>query len=388
LLALFACGRTGNDPWIISAPAGERYVTIDMKGETVLPNGRIITPAGKSIVVAPHPYGLALSPDGNIAITANSGVSPLSITIIRNILTDHPEVLQVPPGPATDEGVLASVFMGLAVSNDNKTVYVAGGQENRIFIFDLATGEKKGSIDCAYSSDSIDYSDGYIGDLVLSANGKKLYAVDQIGFRMIIASTETGKVEHHVPVGRYPFGICLSPDGKKAYVANVGMFQYSLLPGITSENMAEKAVKYPVFAYGSKEMIEGIENDSISVPGLGEMNAPESFSVFTISLGDPDQPEVIAKTKTGHLVGSLIEGLPAVGGASPNSLAASDEYIFVSNGTNDNISVISIKKDTVVSTIYLKPDKRIRQFRGAIPFGLTLSPDRKRLYVGHRDSTP
>ena len=369
------------DLWILSAPSGERFVTIDKTGETVIPNGRLVTPAGKSIVVAPHPFGLTLSPDGNTAITANSGTSPLSITIVRNILSENPEVQQIPPGPATDRGILASVFMGLAVSNDNSVVYVAGGQENKIFIFDLQTGEKKGFFDCSFVSDSVDYSHGYIGDLILSKDGERLYAVDQIGFRMVIIDTKTGRLEHSVPVGRYPFGICMSPDEQKVYVANVGMFEYSLIGGLTEENIAEKALKYPPFGYGSKEMIEGIENDSVSVPGLGEMNAPEAFSVFTISLADPAKPEVVARTKTGNLVGALVEGIPAVGGASPNSLAATGKYVFVTNGNNDNISVISIEKDTVVHTIYLKPDPRVKQFRGVIPFGLTLSPDNKRLFV-------
>jgi YVTN family beta-propeller protein len=231
------------DPWVAHAPAGDRFVEVNHKGETVIPNGRILTPAGKSIVVAPHPYGLSLSPDGNTAVTANSGTSPLSITIIRNILSDNPEVQQVPPGPSTDEGVLASVFMGLAISNDNSEVYVAGGQENRIYIFDVQTGEKKGYIDCSYKSDNVDYTHGYIGDLALSDDGKKLYAVDQIGFRMVIIDMESKKLEHNVPVGRYPFGICLSPDEKKVYVANVGMFEYSIYDGITAENIMEKAQK-------------------------------------------------------------------------------------------------------------------------------------------------
>ena len=384
LLLFFSCSTKKSDeagPWIISTPAGERFVSIDKTGETVLPNGRIITPAGKSIVVAPHPYGLTLSPDGNTAITANSGINPLSITIIRNILSDNPEVQQVPPGPDTDEGVLASVFMGLAVSNDNSVVYVAGGQENEIYIFDLKTGAKKDSINCSFVSDSVNYSHGYIGDLVLSKDGKKLFAVDQIGFRMLIINTETRKLEHNVPVGRYPFGICLSPDEQKIYVANVGMFQYSMIPGITEKNVVAKALEYPAFAYGSKEMIEGIETDSVKIPGLGEMNSPDAFSVFTVNLANPEKPEVVAKSKTGHLVGALVEGIPAVGGASPNSLVATDKYVFVTNGTNDNISVISIEKDTVVNTIFLKPDERVKQFRGVIPFGMALSPDNKKLFV-------
>jgi YVTN family beta-propeller protein len=198
---------------------------------------------------------------------------------------------------------------------------------------------------------------------------------------MIIVNTETNQPEHHVPVGRYPFGICLSPDEKKVYVANVGMFQYSMIKGITQENVVEKALEFPPFAYGSDEMVEGIHTDSLEIPGLGEMNSPEAFSVFTISLENPNEPEVIAKTKTGHLVGAMVEDIPAVGGASPNSLVATTDYVFVTNGTNDNISVISIEKDTIVDTIYLKPDKRIKQFRGVIPFGLALSPDNQKLYV-------
>ena len=384
LLGIFlisSCTQNKTNPWIATAPAGNKFVKIDKNGKTIIPNGRIVAPAGKSIMVAPHPYGLTLSPDGNTAVTANSGIRPLSISIIRNILSANPEVQQVPPGPHNDKGVLESVFMGLAISPDNKVVYVAGGQTNKIFVFDIETGDKKDSIDCAFKNDNFDYTHGYIGDLTISKDGKKLYAVDQIGFRMVIADTETRELEHNVPVGRYPFGICLSPNGQKVYVANVGMFQYNLIDGITEKNIVEKAIDFPAFAYGSKEMVEGIKNDSVSIPGLGEMNSPEAFSVFTVSLENPGSPKVIAKTKTGYLVGEKVEDIPAVGGASPNSLAATNKYIFVSNGTNDNISVISIEKDTVVNTIYLKPDERIKQFRGVIPFGLTLSPDKKRLYV-------
>jgi DNA-binding beta-propeller fold protein YncE len=367
--------------WIVSSPAGSAYTRIDRTGKTVIPNGRIVEPAGRSIVIAPHPYGLTLSPDGNVAVTANSGINPLSITIIRNILSANPDVQQVPPGPSTDRGVLASVFMGLAVSPDNKTVYVAGGQENKVFLFDIASGEKKGEIDCAVTEGGIDYTHGYIGDLKLSKDGKRIYAVDQIGFRMVILDTESRKLLHSVAVGRYPFGICLSPDEKKVYVANVGMFQYSLIKDGNGREAKLKLLDFPAFGYGSKEMMEGISNDTMQVNGLGDPNVPESFSVFAIDLSGNGTPTVTARIKTGQLVGSMVEGFPAVGGSSPNSIVSTGKYVFVSNGNNDNISVISLEKDTVVATISLKPDRRVRQFRGVIPFGLAVSPDQERLYV-------
>ena len=96
LLLITSCNTQNNSEqnelWILSAPAGNKFTKIDKKGKTVIPNGRYITPAGKSIETAPHPYGLTLSPNGNIAVTANSGTSPLSITIVRNILSQNPDV--------------------------------------------------------------------------------------------------------------------------------------------------------------------------------------------------------------------------------------------------------------------------------------------------------
>ena len=380
LLVVSSCtDKNKNQVWLTQAPAGSQITKTDKEGKTVIPNGRFITPAGKSFVTAPHPYGLTLSNDGTIAVTANSGTNPLSITIIRNLQSDSVTIQQIPPGANTDGDVLGSVFMGLVISPDNKTVYVSGGETNQIYLFNVHTGDSLGIIDCSFVSDSVNYSDGYIGDMVLSKDGKRLYAVDQIGFRMVIIDTEKRKLIHSVPVGRYPFGIQLSPDEKRIYVANVGMFQYGWIKSADSNKITP--LDFPAFAYGSKEMKEGIKNDTIVIPALGDPNHIDAFSLFTIDLQNPDNPKVIAKTKTGHLVGSMVEDFPAVGGSSPNSVVTTENYVFVSNGNNDNISVISTKADTIIHTIKLIPDERVKHFRGIIPFGMALSSDQKRLYV-------
>ena len=138
LAALPACHRTGTPaPTVLSAPADGLYAHIDTAGTTVIPNGRFIRPFGRTVTVAPHPFGLALNRTGDLAITANSGTEPLSISIIENLGSPEPFVRSIPPGPTTDDGVLASVFMGLAISPDDRIVYVAGGQENGIFLFDI-----------------------------------------------------------------------------------------------------------------------------------------------------------------------------------------------------------------------------------------------------------
>ena len=168
--------------WISRAPAGSEYCTIQEDGKSILPNGRILTPRGKTLRIAPHPYGLVLSPDGGMAISANSGNRPFSLSFISELLSDTPSVRQIPEGSNNDEDLLGAVFMGLAVSPDNKILYASGGQENKIYLFNPENGEKLGEIDCAVQVDGRDYTQGYIGDLCLDEEGETLYALDQIGF--------------------------------------------------------------------------------------------------------------------------------------------------------------------------------------------------------------
>jgi YVTN family beta-propeller protein len=377
---LSGCRNGKNDLLVLSAPAGSSYTSVNKDGVTVIPNGRLLTPSGKNLVVAPHPFGLALSRNGEIAVTANSGVRPLSISIIRN-LTSAPEIIQVPPGYTNDAGVLESVFMGLTISPDNDKVYVAAGQENSILVFDLKTGNKLDSVDCSVSEDGTRSPDGYIGDMTISGDGNYIFAVDQTNFRLIIVDTRKMQVINSVPVGRYPFGVALTRDEKKVYVANVGMFQYSKIGNIEETSDYKKALDFPAFGYNTEEMRNGINTDSLVIPGLGDPNSDKAFSVWAISIEDMSHPKVTARIKTGNLVGQMVEGIPAVGGSSPNSLVATTDYIFASNGNNDNITVINIKNDSIIKEVFLKPDETLKHFRGVIPFGLAVSPDEKKLFV-------
>jgi YVTN family beta-propeller protein len=381
VILILSCNRSEHRLSVLSAPAGDQYTTINKAGITVIPNGRLLTPAGVSTEVAPHPYGLVVSDDGSFAVTANSGVRPLSISIVKGLQSAHPSVLQVPPGPFNNNGILASVFMGLAISPDCKLVYVAGGQTNKVFVFSADDGKKVDSVDCSREHGVLKHPDGYIGDMVLSKNGRYLFAVDQTNFLLLIIDAVKMQVAASVPVGRYPFGLALSPDEKQVYVANVGMFAYRKIDSVESTKDYGRALSYPPFAYGSKEMKEGVTIGSVKVPGTGDPNVPESFSVWSVSIKDVIHPSVVAKIKTGVLVGEKVEGIPAVGGSSPNSIVATSEYVFASNGNNDNISVIDISNNRIIKHIPLHLDEAVRHFRGVIPFGLAVSPDQRRLYV-------
>jgi YVTN family beta-propeller protein len=365
--------------WIASAPAGDQYCFIK-SNEAILPNGRFVRPMGRTTRIAPHPYGLVLSKDGTLAATANSGTNPFSISVIHHPFTDSMTVMQIPNKPKTDDDLLSAVFMGLAISSDNQSIYVAGGQTNKIFVFDTKSGNKLREISCHSNQKGFDYNDGYIGDMVMSHDGKKLYAVDQIGYRIIEVDLASFQIINQWHTGRYPFGITLSPDDTRMYVANVGMFQYSYVNHMDSTNLKSKPLDFPAFAYGTDAMKNGIDTGSTHVSGLGDMNSDDAFSVWAYDLKSV-KDQALSKTKTGFLVGDKIDGIPAVGGSSPNSIVATDKYVFVSNGSNDCISVLDAATNTLIKNIPLMLDERLGHLKGMIPFGLALDHDQKNLFV-------
>ncbi len=195
---------------------------------------------------------------------------------------------------------------------------------------------------------------------------------------MVRIDLATRKITASVKVGRQPFGLSLSPDGKTAFVANVGMYEYPLITGATPENYDSLMISHHPYGDNTPESINGTVVEGRTIPGVGSPLHPDAMSVFTVDL---ESNRVIDKFKTGFQIGQMIEEAEVVGGASPNSIAVGSEYAYVSNATNDNISVIDYKNHKISGTIQIHVDRRIDKYRGLLPFGLTLSGDEKTLYV-------
>ena len=84
------------------------------------------------------------------------------------------------------------------------------------------------AINCQATGNGNKYSYGYIGDMVLTKDASTLYAVDQTGFWMIVLDTRTNKIVRNIPTCRYPIKICMPPDEKRIYMANVSVFEYKV----------------------------------------------------------------------------------------------------------------------------------------------------------------
>jgi len=374
LLVLFVGCEIKPTVETIQAPGSDRYCEVIVGGESVIPSGRIVKPIGEVIRITHDPFGLALSPDGSIALAIHDNVLSL-------INTDNPsQVTRLPSydGKLKNPFEKKGSFMGAAILKNNKIAYLSGGDSGDIIKFNLENLLSEKRISINGWSQNKKYEDSFLGDILLSGDEKLLYILDQFNFRFVIFDIQKNKISHSIPVGRFPFGLDLSPDEKFAYVANVGIYDYPLAPGLTHENLEEKGLDFPPYGIPSEEAEKGVVVDGRMIPGLGSPHVPEAVSVWTIDL---KSNRVIAKEKTGYRMGEMVEGLEVEGGASPNSIAAGKDKVFVSNATNDNLSVLDKDTGKILATIPLPLDPHIDAYRGMIPFGLTLSHDEKRLYV-------
>ncbi|HEV2353396.1 MAG TPA: phosphoesterase, partial [Puia sp.] len=266
----------------------------------------------------------------------------------------------------------------VAFGPDNQTVYLSGGDNGSVIIYDIDHFKKLDSISLNGAIDGTDYGDSFTSDLVYNGDNHELLVLDRGNFRLVRIDLNTRKITASIPTGRQPFGLALSPDHRLAFVANVGMYDYPLLPDITPANYDSMLLPWHPYGNDTKESIHGYTWRGRKIPGVGDPRDPRAMSVYTIDLS---ANKVVDRYKPGYQIGEMIEGAEVVGGSSPNSLAVGRQFAYVTNATNDNISVIDYRNHRIAGTIPIHADPAIDRWRGFLPFGLTLSKDEKTLYV-------
>ena len=408
LLCLFpAAGRREVELASMRAPAGERLATNapDAVGGPVLPNGRVLTPRGRHVRVAAHPFGLTLSPDGKTLVASCSGTEPFALSIVTELQGAAPRLEQIAADRERqrgkkiadeDDDEFRSVFMGLAIAPDSRTLYAASGNQGGVFVFDLASRRRVATISLNEGA----WKNSFAGELRLTRDGARLYVLDQANYRIAVVDVAGRRVIESLPTGRAPFSLALAPDERRLYVTNVGLFRYSLVEGFDPKDPKRTGISFPPFAYPSEEMKRGVAFEGKRVPGLGDPNDEEAASVWTYEIGGEGRLRVAAKAKTGRLIGELANGVRVVGGSSPSGVVAGRRHVFVSNANNDSVTAIDAATGRVAATIDLNilneamarwraQGRRVTaaqaatlsRLRGQIPFGLALSPDERRLYV-------
>jgi len=223
------------------------------------------------------------------------------------------------------------------------------------------------------------FEDSYAADLKLSEDGRHLYCADVTNFRLVVVDTTGRRVVGSTPVGRYPYTLAVS--GNRVFVANIGLFEYSAIPAPTDGKSDPRGITRPAFGYPSKDARDGVIFEGRKIPGLGDDNGPQSFSVTGVDVSNPQAPKVLSHWKTGLLIRAPSDNGTTVGGSAPNYLVVGGDSLFVSNGNNDMVERIDLASGKLAARQRIVPSPLVARLRGVGPSGMALSPDGTRLFV-------
>lgn len=354
----------------LHAPSIDSYARHDPDGLTILSTGRYLKPVGRHFPLAQWPHGLAQSPDGTTLFVASEGVGHF-VTDWQGV---NPTITRFTPGEKRMNGG------GAVFSPDGKTLYWSSGEHGGVYVVDVATRRiaEEISLNVALNGSS-PFVDSVAMDLQLSPDGTALYCADVTNFRLAVLDTRARRLVGSLPVGRYPYSLAV--EGSRVYVAHIGMFEYSPIPKPTDGVSDPRGLTFPPFGFPSREAEVGVTVEGRRVPGLGDPNDPESFSVWCVEASDPARPRVVQRTKTGLAVFATADHGAAVGGSGPNFIVARRDRLFVCNGNNDSIDQVERESGRILRRTQLAPSPLVAKLRGVSPSGMALSPDGRRLYV-------
>lgn len=377
LALILVAAVVGGLALIVVRPASPARVVLEPPGrmrqasirgdEATLVNGRVVTPAGVVVRTQSYSWGLAISPD-------HARAALLRADAIEVVDLEPPYAIRrYPPRGERPAPFGSGAYMGVAFAPDGRSLWFGNANEGQILRLDLDSGDVVATIDI----DGGGVDDSFVGDFVLTRDGRTIVAVDQFNFRLVTVDVASGRVRQSVRVGRHPFAVALSPDEQVAWVSNVGMFEYPLLPGVTPDNRETAGLTFPAYGVPSREAEEGTEAEGLQVPGLGPLNHPDAMSVFKVDLATG---AVVGRVHTGYLVGVERDDIRTVGGASPGALVAGRDRVYVANATNDTITVLDAASGERLAEVELDVPG-LETLRGVLPFSVVLSPDESRLYV-------
>lgn len=355
-------------PTVYNAPSGSRPAGAPdpaVPYNFVLPNGRIVAPVGKSVVVGMNSLGVTLTPDGRYAIVTNddereAGVASRITPQVRggfSLTVIDARTMAVTDSYQDDE---LSLFLGIATLKDpahpgQMLVMASTGGANTMRFWRVDPAGKlhpestflalPGPTDPRYANQN----HAFPGWIALSSNRRVAYVVNNLANSVTAIDVSNRRIMHTARVGYFPYAAAIA--GRRLYVTDPGLMLYGNLP---------QPARIPAFS---------------NVPF-----APSQSSALTaVALApDGDVKSAVASTP----MDQSPDGVATVGGAQPSAITISKDgrYAFVCMANVDRVAVVSLLgTPRVVGGLQLRLFDRSPY--GTQPDAIVRSPDGTRLYV-------
>ena len=321
----------------------------------VTPVNQVVTPSGRQVdLPGLRPQALALAPDGHWLAVSGKTSEVLILETATGVLRQRvalPSDAQNEPQPnVASPNILQPdtkgqvSFTGMIFSRDGRRLYLSN-VNGSIKVFAVgADGTVKPSHSLALPpADAPRRKQEIPAGLALSPDGARLYVCGNLSNQLLELNAATGQVLRTFAVGVAPYDVVLV--GQKAYVSNWGGGRPK--PG----DLTGPAGR------GTEVKVDPVRNiaceGSVSVVHL----APTAGS------------------------GPAVSEIRAQLHASALAVSPDRRYVVCANAASDNLSVIDVRSDTVVETIWAKQSPA--DLFGASPNALCFAPDGKTIYAAN-----
>ncbi len=364
LASLLSVGCKHVTPFSDTKPTVENHVGIAGTNRYVTPTGQLLTPAGLQVELpGMRPQVLALSPDQHLLVTAGKQNSLVVMDPITGQIRQK-RLLTATIDGTTTTGVEIGLT-GLVFSPDGQKLLVSTA-DGSVRVFDVQ-GTNISAVSAKFTlppfaNNKLDVPAG----LAVSADNRRLYVVGNIGNRLLEFDAVTAALLRSWPTGVSPMDIVLLGD--KAFVVNLGgsipeATDLSALAGRDSSVRVDP--DRFIAAAGSVSVIDlkaGLTRKEIPVelhPSAMAVSPDQKFVVVANSGSDTLS---VINAQTDQIVEriSLRQDPGDPFGAQPNALTfdPSGKHLFVCNGTQNAVAILSFI-----------PKKKNSRLLGLIPVG-------------------
>jgi YVTN family beta-propeller protein len=280
------------------------------KHKIFLPNGWGITVIGKSIPLGDLPLNLVVSPDKEMIAATNNGQGTQSIQLI-----------DIAAGKATDTKQVHVAWLGLAWSNDSKTLYASAGNGNYIMRFDVHN--KKLAL-----CDSIPLGNPWpekisIAGIALDNSRQMLYAVTKENNSLYVVDVKEKKIVNRFPLDGEGYTCILSPDKQLLYAScwgcnKVVIFDTRAMMFIDAVIVGDHPNELLLNADGSLMYVANANDNSVSVINTRQRKVIETLDA------------------------ALYPNAPS--GSTTNSMALDkkEKTLFIANADNNCLAVFDV----------------------------------------------